>query len=112
MGKFPGKTLVESAFAIFDTLRRGAPNVFPGLSPIPALTKKLWVKFSADDGKAAKRSLVFSFRGMGSAFGLKNLNIPIKIIIYFKKTAARPKNPAVFIDFFLRHHKAYVKSLL
>jgi hypothetical protein len=46
MGKIPGKTLVESAFAIFDTLRRGIPNVFPGLSPIPALTKKMWVKFS------------------------------------------------------------------
>jgi hypothetical protein len=29
----PGKTLVESASAIFDTLRRGIPNVFPGLSP-------------------------------------------------------------------------------
>jgi hypothetical protein len=29
----PGKTLVESASAIVDTLRRGIPNVFPGLSP-------------------------------------------------------------------------------
>jgi hypothetical protein len=45
-GKIPGKTLVESAFAIFDTLRRGAPNVLPGLSPAPAVDKKLWGKFS------------------------------------------------------------------
>jgi hypothetical protein len=29
----PGKMLVESASAIFDTLRRGIPNFFPGLSP-------------------------------------------------------------------------------
>jgi hypothetical protein len=32
-GKVPGKTLAESASAIFDTLRRGIPNVFPGPSP-------------------------------------------------------------------------------
>jgi hypothetical protein len=40
-GKIPGKTLVESVFAIFDTLRRGIPNVFPGLSPVPGVEKKI-----------------------------------------------------------------------
>jgi hypothetical protein len=40
MGKIPEKTLVESAFAIFDTLRRGIPNVFPGLFPVPVVDKK------------------------------------------------------------------------
>jgi hypothetical protein len=43
----PGKTLVEPASAIFDTLRRGIPwtclqvPVFPGLSPsLAGLLKK------------------------------------------------------------------------
>jgi hypothetical protein len=40
-GKIPEKTLVESAFAIFNTLWRGIPNVFPGLFPVPALDKKI-----------------------------------------------------------------------
>jgi hypothetical protein len=57
MGESRGKTLVESAFAIFDTLRRGAPNVFPRLSPVPAGGRKLgglvWVK----EGKLGGKSL-------------------------------------------------------
>jgi hypothetical protein len=43
----PGKTLVEPASAIFDTLRRRIPTVFPGLSPSPVgPTQAKWVKFS------------------------------------------------------------------
>jgi hypothetical protein len=48
-GKNPGKTLVESAFAIFDTLRQGIPNVFPVFSLTLWYTLD-WVKFSANSG--------------------------------------------------------------
>jgi hypothetical protein len=44
--KIPEKTLVESASALFDTLRRGIPNVFSGIFPAPAFDKILWVTFS------------------------------------------------------------------
>jgi hypothetical protein len=34
-GKIPGKMLVESTSAIFNTLQRGIPNFFPGIFPSP-----------------------------------------------------------------------------
>jgi hypothetical protein len=37
-GKNPGKLLVESASAIFDTLWQRIPNIFPVSSPAPLYT--------------------------------------------------------------------------
>jgi hypothetical protein len=37
-GKNPGKMLVESASAIYDTLRQGIPKLFPVSSPAPLYT--------------------------------------------------------------------------
>jgi hypothetical protein len=43
--------LVESASAIFDTLRQGIPNIFPVSSPAPLYTyRRVFTEEEVEDG--------------------------------------------------------------
>jgi hypothetical protein len=50
-GKNPGKILVESASAIFNTLRQRIPNIFPVSSPAPLYTyRRVSTEEEVEDG--------------------------------------------------------------
>jgi hypothetical protein len=50
-GKNPGKMLVESASAIFNTLRQGIPNIFPVFPPAPWYTyRRVSTEEEVEDG--------------------------------------------------------------